>query len=361
MLRRCRTGADSGLTRLVAQVFSCIALNEIRSAPGGVDISIVVCTWNNCQRLALTLEAIGQCRIPPSVSWQIVLVNNNCSDETPSVAKRFRDQLPLLCVDEPRQGLSHARNAGLRAASGELIVFADDDITPCREWIAIYWSAYQERPRGFYFGGRLIPEYEAGPPESALLPLAGLPVAGLDWGRQPKILDSHERFLGANWACPAEALRRAGQFDVRLGLDASLGRRRVGEEWELMERLRRHEVLPWYLPDAVVAHFVPAHKCRLGYLAENWEAHGHRVGFDSVTDTPLLRRWPQLRAGCRDGGIRIAGAPWWTYYEEARWGVRYLISRARGDKAYTAYAAWRFYRGVTRGQRERGREERNAG
>lgn len=335
-------------------------MHETSSHHNGVDVSVVVCTWNNCQRLALTLEAIGQCRIPPSVSWQLVLVDNNCTDETASVVQRFRDRLPLLCVEEPRQGLSHARNAGMQVASGQLIVFADDDITPCREWIATYWSAYQERPRGFYFGGRLTPEYEAGPPERALLPLAGFPIVGLDWGSHPKILESHERFLGANWACPAEALQRVGQFDVRLGLDASLGRRRVGEEWELMERLRRHAVLPWYLPDAVVAHYVPAHKCRLGYLAENWEAHGHRVGLDSMTDTPLLRRWPQLRAGCRDGGFRIAGARWWAYYEAARWGFDYLLARLRGDKAYPAYAAWRFFRGVIRGHRERGRDDRHA-
>lgn len=244
-------------------------------------VSVMICTWNNCRRLALTLDAIGRCRIPAGLQWEVVIVNNNCTDDTPSVARSRRDRLPLVYVEERRQGLSRARNAGLQAATGRLVIFTDDDVTPCAEWVETYWAAYRDRPRGFYFGGRLTPDYETAAPEPDLYPLAAFPITGLDYGPRPRLLEPHERFLGANWACPADALRRVGHFDVHLGLDASLGKRRVGEEWDMMVRLRQHDILPWYVPEAVVAHFVPTHKCRLGYLAENWEAQGYCAGLSS--------------------------------------------------------------------------------
>ena len=323
-------------------------------ADGRVEVSIVLCTWNNSGRLALTLQAIGRCAIPVGVRWELVVVLNNCTDDSAAVVRGLARQLPLVAVDEPRQGLSRARNAGVQAAGGRLVVFTDDDVSPCRDWIATYWHAYRGDPRGAFFGGRLVPDYEAGPPEPDLLPLASFPVAGLDWGPRPRTLASDERFLGANWACPADALHRAGEFDVELGLDASLGRRRVGEEWDMMERLRRLGLQPRYLPDAVVRHWVPRHKCRLPYLAGNWEAQGHVAALRAVTNTPLFTERPDLQAACR-GGPGLAGIPWSVYAGAARAAARALLAGRRGRRGYAAYATWRFYVGVLRGHRDRRR------
>lgn len=321
-------------------------------------VSVVMCTWNNARRLGVTLEAIGSCRIPSGLEWELVLVNNNCTDDTAAVVRRYFDRLPLVYVDEPRQGLSYARNTGVQCAKGDLVIFTDDDVTPCRDWIATYWAAFRARPHGFYFGGRLTPDYETVPPEPDLYPFASLPVTGLDWGASARLLEPHERFLGANWACPADALRLVGDFDVRLGLDASLGRRRVGEEWDLMERLRARDIRPWYLPDSVVAHFVPAHKCHVAYLAGNWEAQAYCAALSSVTATPFLCRHPRLVRGCTPGA-GVAGVPWRAWYEALLSGLRYLLARAQGGKGYEPYFCWRFYRGVIAGHRERRRQTRS--
>jgi GT2 family glycosyltransferase len=319
-----------------------------------MDISVILCTWNNSRRLAVTLDAIARCTIPTSLAWELVLVDNKCTDDTPSVVRSFEGRLPLVSVDEPRQGLSHARNAGRRAAHGRLILFTDDDITPCAGWIASYATAHREHPRGFYFGGPLVPEYEGDRPEPALLSLATAPVAGLDFGPRPRVLEPNERFLGANWACPADVLDTVGEFDIRFGLDASLGRRRVGEEWDLMERLRARGALPWYLPDAVVRHFVPDQKCRLPYLAGGWEAHGESTVVRGVAETtPFLRSRPELSSVCRDGWPRIAGAPLGAYVEAGRYGARWLVQRALGRNAYADYVSWRFCLGAIRGHRQR--------
>ena len=222
----------------------------------------------------------------------------------------------------------------------------------------VYWQAYRERREGYYFGGRLIPQFESGPPAPELMPFASLPVAGLDWGREPRLLREDERFLGANWACPAEALRAVGPFDPCLGLDASLGKRRVGEEWDVMDRLRAMGVMPWYLPAAVVTHFVPAHKVRLGYFADGWEAHGHYATLRSAHVTPFLRVRPHLRPVVVEQGTTLAGAPWRAYVEAARFGLRWMLARTAGSADYAAYLSWRFALGAIRGHRERRSERR---
>jgi glycosyltransferase involved in cell wall biosynthesis len=318
-----------------------------------VDLSVVLCTWNNCQRLAITLDAIGRCTPPGPLRWELVLVANNCTDATTEVARRFTGRLPLRHVIEPTPGLSRARNTGLDAARGRLVVFTDDDVRPCEDWIGAYWRAYQERPVGYYFGGPLTCEYETGPPEPDLFALAGLPITGLHWGSTPRLLAPHERFLGANWACPAYALRAVGPFDPSLGLDASLGKRRVGEEWDLMHRLREHGFLSWYLPHVGVAHFVPAHKSRLEYTAANWEAHGRYSARCSMTSTPLFNRRPYLRAYCEDRSPHLAGVPWRTYAGAARFLLRWRLARVAGHKGYLDYVSWRLCLGAMLGFRER--------
>jgi glycosyltransferase involved in cell wall biosynthesis len=325
---------------------------------GHTAISVIIATWNNARRLRVTLEALTRCPAPEGLRWQLLLVANNCTDDTALVGRSFHDRLPLVYLEEPRQGLSHARNAGLRSARGRLIIFTDDDITPCRNWMDVYWRAYCERREGYYFGGRLIPQFETGPPPPELMAFASLPVTGLDCGDEPRLLHEDERFLGANWACAAEPLRRAGGFDTRLGLDASLGRRRVGEEWDVMDRLRAIGVMPWYLPAAVVMHFVPAHKCRLGYLADNWEAHGHYATLRSAHVTPFLRQRPHLRRVVMERGATLAGAPWHAYWEAARFGLRWMLARTVGSTDHAAYLSWRFAIGAIRGHRERRSEKR---
>jgi glucosyl-dolichyl phosphate glucuronosyltransferase len=316
-----------------------------------MDLSIVLCTWNNCRRLGITLEAISRCTVPASLNWELVMVANNCTDATADVARAFSGRLPLRHVIEARQGLSHARNTGLEAARGRLIIFADDDITPSADWIGAYWRAHQERPEGYHFGGPLTCEYETHAPEPELFALAGIPVTGVDWGPAARVLEPYERFMGANWACPAEALRAVGPFDPSLGLDASLGRRRVGEEWDMMQRLRDHGSLPWYVPHAVVTHFVPAHKSRLEYTASNWEAAGVYSASRSVTSSPFLHQRPYLRTYCHNGSGRVGAVPWRTYSGAVRFVLRWLMARMIGQKGYQHYASWRFCRGAIAGFR----------
>jgi glucosyl-dolichyl phosphate glucuronosyltransferase len=116
-----------------------------------MDLTVLISTWNSCDRLSITLDTFALCSIPEGLQWQLVIVNNNCTDNTDAVVARYAKKLPITYVKEPRPGLSIARNTGLQAATGKLIIFTDDDVKPSRDWIKLYWDAYRECPQGCFW------------------------------------------------------------------------------------------------------------------------------------------------------------------------------------------------------------------
>jgi glucosyl-dolichyl phosphate glucuronosyltransferase len=253
-----------------------------------MDLTVLISTWNSCERLSITLDAFSQCVIPDGLEWQLVIVNNNCNDDTDTIVARYAQKLPITYVKEPRPGLSIARNTGLQAATGKLIIFTDDDVKPSREWIKVYWDAYCECPSGYFWGGPVESEFETQAPEPALLRLAPYSVRGLDWGPKSMTLPPKQYFISANWAAPLEVIRESGGFDPLLGLNPDAKKLITGEESDLMGRLSGKGLTGVYLPGARIRHFVPQEKCTLEHIVRRCEAGAlenldkYRYRLDSV-------------------------------------------------------------------------------
>lgn len=94
-----------------------------------MDISVIMCCYNSELRIGATLESLLAQQFQSAVSWEVVLVDNNCTDQTVEVAQSVwgSDAVPLRIVKESVPGLSAARDAGCRAATGNYILFCDDD------------------------------------------------------------------------------------------------------------------------------------------------------------------------------------------------------------------------------------------
>jgi|AP12_2_1047962.scaffolds.fasta_scaffold03105_2 glucosyl-dolichyl phosphate glucuronosyltransferase len=257
-----------------------------------MDITVLISTWNNADRLRITLQALCACTTPENLSWQITLVNNNCTDHTDQVAASFQDLLPINYVHEPRQGLSRARNRGLEASRGEWVIFTDDDVRPCSDWISIYWRAFKAHPKHSFFGGPIVSEFEGEPPELSLLEVAPCSVRGQDFGPSKRTLSPKEHFISANWAARLTDIRSVDGFDRNLGLNPDAKTLSTGEESDLMDRLRSSGLVAHYLPEATLEHFVPADKASLKHILERCEAGV--VGKADLYDF-RLKSWILLR------------------------------------------------------------------
>jgi glycosyltransferase involved in cell wall biosynthesis len=69
--------------------------------------------------------------------WEIIVVDNNSTDNTFNIVKEFKknSKVPVKYVKEEKQGLSHARNRGIRESKGRHIAFIDDDALADCNWI----------------------------------------------------------------------------------------------------------------------------------------------------------------------------------------------------------------------------------
>src|SRR6266576_376499 len=100
-------------------------------------ISLVICTYNRAFSLGRTLESLRQMSVPRDLEWELIVVDNNSTDNTRAVVQKFARTagLTISYFFEAKQGLCHARNAGVANANGEVIAFTDDDVRVAPQWI----------------------------------------------------------------------------------------------------------------------------------------------------------------------------------------------------------------------------------
>ena len=127
-------------------------------------ITIAICTWNRSKSLRATLLSLQQLIIPPGIDWELLIVNNNCTDDTDEVIEQFADGLPIRLLHEKRQGLSNARNCAVEAAKGDYILWTDDDVIVDPNWLVAYVNAIRTWPNATLFGGPIKLKLEGNPP-----------------------------------------------------------------------------------------------------------------------------------------------------------------------------------------------------
>ncbi|MBN2491838.1 MAG: glycosyltransferase family 2 protein [Planctomycetes bacterium] len=102
-------------------------------------ISAVVITRNRCAYLSRCLEAMLRVDRAPD---EILVVDNGSTDATREVVERWSAVRPIRYILEPALGVARARNAGSRAARGEILAFLDDDAVPTAGWLAALEHAF---------------------------------------------------------------------------------------------------------------------------------------------------------------------------------------------------------------------------
>lgn len=120
-------------------------------------LSVVVCTRNRAEGLQRCLNAIRQADFA-ATNAELVLVNNASTDSTQSLLEAFAasESFPVTVIQEPKPGLSNARNAGLAATTGEVVSFTDDDCYVEKDYCTAVIQAFRTHPDIDYFGGRIL-------------------------------------------------------------------------------------------------------------------------------------------------------------------------------------------------------------
>ncbi len=232
-------------------------------------ITVILCTFNRSESLSKVLDCLAAQTFSKPVAWEVLVVDNNSSDQT----HRVIEDCCLRCsgrfryLFEPRPGKSHALNAGIREARGDILAFIDDDVIAEPAWLQTLTSALHTGEWAGA-GGRILPQGNFSPPRWLSLKdrhwLGTL--ALFDPGTQAGILT--EPPLGTNMAYRREVLERFEGF--RLDLGPCPGSEIRGEDTEFGSRVLAAGLRLRYEPSAVVFHPVSEHRLQKKYFLAWW-------------------------------------------------------------------------------------------
>lgn len=237
-------------------------------------ISLVVCTYNRSGSLLKTLESIAQSTVPPDFFWELLIVDNNSTDNTRSLVEAFGKSVALNVryLFEPKQGLSHARNCAIANAKGDLIVFTDDDVLVDPHWFEEVVKPFAE-PECTAVGGKIIAVWNSKRPKwfSEHGPYAlDKAIISFDMGNQDS--DLQRAPFGANMAFRKEAFEKFGGFRTDLGRQGNDVM--VGEDTELTRRMLKGGARFRYASRAIVYHPVEPQRATKKYFQTYYKSQG---------------------------------------------------------------------------------------
>jgi glycosyltransferase involved in cell wall biosynthesis len=237
------------------------------------EVSVVLSTYNRAEVLPRALGSLLDQDVSPA-RYEVVIVDNNSGDGTRQVVESFVARAANFRYRfEPRQGLSHARNAGIEAARGPLVAFTDDDVRVARDWIATIARLFAEHPEAACVGGKVLPNWSGSWPDW-LTREHWAPLALLDYGDEPFHVNASRRLclIGANSAYRREVFDRVGMFAPHV---QAVGREVATEDHEMLLRLWRAGGQGWYAPSLVVVSDIAAERMQRGYHRRWHRRHGH--------------------------------------------------------------------------------------
>jgi glycosyltransferase involved in cell wall biosynthesis len=286
---------------------------------GAPDVSVVISTFNRCVSLAVTLEALRS-QITPGLNFEVIVVDNNSSDPTREVVKRFQADEPsrFRYIFEERQGVSYGRNAGIEASRAPIVAFTDDDNVAQADWVARLKEALDRHPEAAAVGGRILPVWPATRP-SWLDERHWSPLAILDYGERPFYTSATDPrcLLTANLAVRREVLSAIGGFAPDFPRC---------QDHELQIRLWRSGSLVLYVPDVVVrTRIKPERLTRCYHRA--WHAkHGHFTALLQLQE--IIDRNGHLLDEPADAP-RLYGSPGFVYRQLFCEGKAWLAATLR--------------------------------
>jgi glycosyltransferase involved in cell wall biosynthesis len=130
-------------------------------------ITVAICCHNSARRLPPTLAHLAA-QVPPSTSWELLIIDNASTDDTASVAQAAWPAdapAPMRVIPEPRLGLIYGRLRAFAEARYELICFIDDDNWVASDWIETVHQVMEEHPEVGACNGFCVAECETVPPK----------------------------------------------------------------------------------------------------------------------------------------------------------------------------------------------------
>lgn len=258
-------------------------------------ITFIICTYNRADYLDQALGSLLS-RTPADLSFEILVIDNNSSDETHAVAQKHqqatdKDRKPVRYIKETNQGLTYARNRGIKESHSPYIVFLDDDIEATSSLVPAWISFFKEHPDALAAGGKIHVRFDALRPKwmsHFLLPLVGRH----DLGNALKRYPLNKYPFGGNMGFKKSVFDKIGNFDTEIGKKGNKLYAK-GEEKDLFERLYTLSDDIYYIPKAFLYHHVDGSRLTPDYVKKQalGIGRGMRVRLQNGSQRSSLQNW----------------------------------------------------------------------
>lgn len=229
-------------------------------------LTAIICTYNREKYIKPLLESIAANDLPKS-EYEILLVDNNCTDNTRAVCEAFFEahmDVQFRYVVEPEQGLSAARNKGIKEAKGDIIVYVDDDALVDAWYLRTITEYMAAHPEIDAVGGAIIPLYETSEPQWMTRYTKELLCGYLYLGDTIRTFPGDRYPGGGNAAYRAKVFEQVGLFNTALGRK---GNGLMGsEEKDIFDKMKAQGMRFMYLPKMILHHIIPQKKLERDYF-----------------------------------------------------------------------------------------------
>ena len=234
-----------------------------------LDFTVAIPTYNGANRLPLVLEKLRSQINTENISWEVIIVDNNSSDNTSKIVQdyqsRFSEFVSIRYLFEPQQGAAFARLKAIKEAKGTYIGFLDDDVLPDKNWIYAAYSFCQAHPQAGAVGGQIHGDFEVEPPPEYKRVYPFLSIR--EHGSKPRLFEPNKLNLPTTASLVVSKKVWNESFPEHLTLSGRVGSSMVAsEDYELLLYIHKNGWEIWYNPNMESYHKIPAHRLERGYL-----------------------------------------------------------------------------------------------
>jgi len=254
-------------------------------------LSVVICTYNRDKYIYNVLKSIAENNFSIE-KYEIILINNNSSDNTESECYRFQSDFSFVTFNyfmEKEQGLSYARNRGIKESSGDFIIYVDDDATVNQEYLQSYYNFFEQYPLAMAAGGAVIPIYETKKPKWLSYFTTQLITCYFNKGEKIIPFGKFGFPRGGNVAYRKDVFDKIGLFNVELGRN---GGNLIGaEEKDIFDKMRTANMKFYYIPNAILYHIIPEKKLTKEYFKNLTFS----IGKSEKMRTKAISKWKYIK------------------------------------------------------------------
>jgi len=248
------------------------------SSEASIAISVVICAYNASTRIIDVLQALCEQQFTSKVSWEVIVVDNNSSDNTTEIANSYVNKLGngeiLRVIFEPRQGLIYARQCGYFESKGNIISYVDDDNIVSSNYVENMCAFFDNHPQVGLVGPKILPLLDYKPPEyfeyikSALAIRdfgdENLNITHLKYGPPPGAGMTFPKKLLTNFFAKDDFVlsgRKGNSLDSGEDTIIAIMIKNRGYEW-------------WYNHEVIILHKLPKSRMNISYLIKLFQGFG---------------------------------------------------------------------------------------